>query len=117
MPNLKALSPEQEEEARRLLSSGTTARSIARRFGVDHKTITKLASSKRTDLSDSEPGEARDEFERAQLAVFARLKARLGARGAKAPNDRDLTMLTKAMNDTVKAIRTHRVLSGAKAQE
>ena len=111
----RALTSEQESEVVRLLASGTTARSFARRFGVDHKTITKIGGAKRTDLPEAGLGPARDEFERAQMAAYARLRARLNAKGAKAPSDRDLPALTKAMNDTIKAIRLHRMLSKGSA--
>lgn len=111
MAQPKALTPEQESEARGLLASGTTARAIARRFGVDHKTITKIGGPKCSDPPDVGLGEARDDFERAQMATYERLRARINARGKRAPSDRDLPTLAKAMNDTIKAIRVHRTLT------
>lgn len=108
MPNIRALTGAEEAEAQQLLATGATARSVARKFGVDHKTITKIAHGKRSEASETSIGKARDAFERAQLATFRNLKRRL--RNA---DDRNAPALAKAMNDTIKAIRQHRLLSKA----
>lgn len=109
MARPRALSGEREKQALALLASGTSAREVARKLGVDHKTVTRLGREVSKGERPSAQGSAAeelDEFEVRQLEVLRRIEEkfddpRLGAVG--------LAALVKAQNDTIKAIRLHRL--------
>lgn len=107
-----ALTADQRREALQLLQAGTSARKVAERFGVDSNTIDRLRGS--VSGGSSSIGPASDPFEEAQLAVFDRLKLELEVGDH---NAQGLAQLAKAMNDTVKAIRQHRVMTKAVERE
>lgn len=107
-----ALTADQRREALQLLQAGTSARKVAERFGVDSNTIDRLRGS--ASVGGSAVAATLDPFEAAQLAVFERLKLELEVGDH---NAQGLAQLTKAMNDTVKAIRQHRVMTKAVERE
>lgn len=116
MPRPKALTGEREAEARRLLGAGVSTTKIAKQFGVDHKTIAKLGRREGPYASPTDapatPGTATpvDAFEADQLRAYEILKTSLEQGDHDA---RGLAQLSKAMNDTIKAIRAHRIQGGA----
>lgn len=121
MANHRALDAAKQDEAKRLLAAGVSARKIAQRFGVDHKTITKLGrgdgpyESTRAPRPHPPASEAQapsDDFEAAQLRTYEILRASLEGGDHDA---RGLSQIAKALNDTIKAIRQHRIHSGAAA--
>ena len=116
MPRPKALTGEREAEARRLLGAGVSTTKIAAKFGVDHKTIAKLGRREGPYASPTDapasPSAATpvDAFEADQLRAYEILKTSLEHGDHDA---RGLAQLSKAMNDTIKAIRAHRIQGGA----
>lgn len=114
-----ALTETDREEAFRLLGAGMSGRKVAAKFGVDESTIRSLRGTvgqRSVAEVQVEPGipAGFDDFETAQLKVYERIRLELEAGDHDA---RGLSALTKAMNDTIKAIRQHRVLSKAVEQE
>lgn len=112
----KALTGAQEAEALRLLASGQSARKIAAKFGCDHKVITRIkretpaapsATVSASKTIDTAP--ATDDFEAAQMAAYERIKQEIQHGDHDA---RGLSQLVKAQNDTIKAIRLHRLAKG-----
>lgn len=116
MPRPKALTGEREAEARRLLGAGVSTTKIAAQFGVDHKTIAKLGRREGPYASPTGHVEAPivatpgDAFEADQLRTYDVIKTSIETGDHDA---RGLAQLVKAQNDTIKAIRAHRIQGGA----
>lgn len=103
-----ALTADQRRQALELLQAGTSARKVAERLGVDSNTIDRLRGS--VSAGGAQVAPSLDPFEAAQMQVFERLKLELEVGDH---NAQGIAQLTKALNDTVKAIRQHRVMTKA----
>lgn len=101
-------SPQQEAEIARRRAAGESTPSIARSLGTSHQNVQN--SLKRSAEDGADLGPARDEFEAKQLAVVERIEEKLERPKLSASG---LAALTKALNDTIKSIRQHRVHSKA----
>lgn len=114
-----ALTETDRAEAFKLLGAGMSGRKVAAKFGVDESTIRSLRGSvghrpvPEIQVQTEVPV-GLDDFETAQLKVYERIRLELEVGDHDA---RGLSALTKAMNDTIKAIRQHRVLSKTVEQE
>ena len=87
-------------------ATGESTPSIARSLGTSHANVQNAI--KRHGGQVEGAGEP-DEFERAQLTAFERIAIEIEAGDHDA---RGLAALVKAQNDTIKAIRMYRQLSG-----
>ena len=107
MPRPEALTGDRREAALAGLAAGKSARQLAAELGVDHKTVAKLG---RLESVENEVDPARsvalDQFEARQLAALDRIEAALSV----TDTPLGISALVKAQNDTIKALRQHRLL-------
>ncbi len=94
------------EEILRRRSAGENSRQIAAVFGTSHQNIENAIARAMRDGEAGGAGGKPDEFESAQRAALRRIKrdlrAELSAQGR--------ALLTKALNDTIKALRVHSLM-------
>jgi hypothetical protein len=99
-------SPADLEDIQRRAAAGESTPSIAKSYGTSHQNVQNALKRVRRVGGAELAGGAVDDFEKAQLATFRRLRKQI-----KSLEGRDLAVCTKALNDTIKEIRKHRALS------
>lgn len=112
MSRPRKFTPQTEADIAKRRAAGESTTSIAASLGTSSQNIDNSLKRSASGIGagGAQVAPSLDPFEAAQMQVFERLKLELEVGDH---NAQGLSQLTKALNDTVKAIRQHRVLTKA----
>lgn len=103
MSRPKVFSPETEREIAQRAAAGESTVSIAKALGTSHQNVQNALKRCRGTLAP----DADDEFERRQLATLRLIRRKMRDDES---SPMAIAALVKAQNDTIKAIRQHRLM-------